>query len=266
VTYHKSDTSTSALHALFTETKPDIVISTVSGNSSTIQTQILAATLSAQIPRFIPYEFGQDSLNAKVQERLPPNRERAQTIAYLKQRSTESELQWVAIATGVDLDRGLMNGKLGFDIKWESAAVVGSGNESFAASSGAWTGKVVLAVLRHWESVKNQYLYAAGLITSADAIVTAFEKATGKSFVTSKTDVEDCVREAERRIERGFIDAGIALMGRSVMYDRSIEAAKPFEDADAKGRLGLEREKLEDIVEWVLHELKHHDNGGCGCD
>ena len=266
MTYHKSDTSAASLHSLFNEIKPDVVVSTVSGNSSEIQKRIIDAVVSAKVPGYIPYEFGQDSLNTKVQERLPPNRERAQTIDYLNQLSAEGKLEWVAIATGVDLDRGLMNGKLGFDIKWESAAIVGSGTETFAASSGAWTGKVVLAVLRHWESVKNSYLYAAGLITSVDAIVAAFEKATGKSFVTSKTDVEDCVREAERRIDRGFIDAGIALMGRSVMYDRSIEAAKPFEDADAKGRLGLDGEKLEDIVEWVLHELKHHDNGGCGCD
>ena len=246
--------------------KPDLIISTISGNSFEIQKEIVECAIDVGVPRFMPYEFGQDGLNEKVRERLPPNRVRAQTIEYLKQQSADGKISWVAVATGIDIDRGLMNGNLGFDIKWQSATIHGKGHEHFAASSGSWLGRVVLAVIRNWQSVENQYIYAAGLTTSGNDVVTAFEKATGKEFLASHSDVKDCVREAERRIKQGYPDAGMFLMGRSVMYDESIGAVRPFEDEDAKKKLGLDAEKLEEIVEWVIHEASHHDNGGCGCD
>lgn len=266
MTYHETKISADTLKPVFSKVQPDLIISTISGNSFDIQKEIIDCAVDAGIRRFMPYEFGQDSLNEKVQERLPPNRERARTIEYLRRLSGDGKLSWVAVATGFDLDRGLLNGNLGFDIKWESATLHGKGNEHFAASSGAWTGRVVLAVIQHWQVAQNQYLYAAGLTTSGNELVKVIEKATGRDFVGSRTDVEECVREAEKRIEQGFPDAGMYLMGRSVMYDESVGAVRPFEDNDAKQKLGLEGEKLEDIVDWVLHEMKHHENGGCGCD
>lgn len=266
MTYHESEISAESLKPVFSKVTPDLIISTVSGNSFEIQKEIIDCAVDVGIPRFIPYEFGQDSLNEKVQERLPPNRERARTIEYLKLLASDGKISWVAVATGVDLDRGLLNGSLGFDIKWESATIHGQGHEHFAASSSAWIGRVVLAVIQHWQSVENQYIYATGLTTSGDEVVAAFQRAAGREFVASHAEVQDCVQEAEKRIERGFPDAGMYLMGRSVMYDESIGGVGPFEENDAKEKLGLEGEKLEKIVEWVLHEHQHHDNGGCGCD
>lgn len=215
--------------------------------------------IEAGVPRFIPFEFGQDSLNEKIQERLPPSKEKGRTIEYLKQLSADGKISWVAVATGVDLSRGLLNTNLGFDVKWESATLHGKGGERFAGSTSSWIGRVVLAVIQNWQAVQNQYIYASGLTTSGDDVVKAFEKATGKEFVASRQDVEECVREAEKRIERGFPDAGMYLMGRSVMYDESVGAVRPFEEDDAKSELGLKGEKLEDIVGWILHEMEHHD-------
>ena len=266
VTYHKCETTTESLKPVLEKVTPDVIVSTVSGNSFDIQKDIIDCAVEAGVPRFIPYEFGQDSLNEKVQERLPPHKERARTIDYLGQLSADDKISWVAIATGADLDRGLLNSNLGFDIKWQSATLHGQGNTRFAASSSSWTGRVVLAVLQNWQSVENQYIYAAGLTVSGDELVAALEKATGHSYATSRTDVEDCIREAENRIGRGFPDAGMFLMGRSVMYDDRIGAVRPFEEEDVKEKLGLAAEKLEDIVEWVLDEMKHHEDGGCGCD
>lgn len=266
VIYHKTRVSGESLGALFNEVKPDLVISTVSGNSFEIQKDIIDSAVQAGVPRFIPYEFGQDSLNEKVQKRLPPNKERARTIEYLKQLSADGKISWVAIATGIDLDRGLLNGNLGFDIKWESATLHGEGTERFAGSSSGWLGRVILAAIQHWQEVENQYIYAAGLTTSGSDVVKAFEKATGREYMISKYDVDELVREAEKRIEQGFPDAGMFLMGRSVMYDEDVGAVHPFEEDDAKKKLGLSGEKLDDIVGWVLHEHQHHNHGGCGCD
>lgn len=266
-TYHDCDLSANALKPVLVKVKPDLVISTVRGGSFGTQKQIIDCAIAAGIKRFIPSEFGQDSLNEKIQERLPPSRERARTIEYLTRASKAGEISWVAVATGVDLERGLLNGNLGFDLKWQSVTLHGTGHERFAASSSMWIGRVIIAVIQHWQAVENQYLYAAGMTTTADDIVAEIEKNTGKSFEVGRGEVDECVREAQKRIEQGFPDAGMFLYGRSIMYDDSLGAVRPFEENDAKDKIGLKSEKLEDVIKKVVHEHNHHGGGvDCGCD
>ncbi|KAK5169132.1 uncharacterized protein LTR77_006441 [Saxophila tyrrhenica] len=265
-THHISDITTS-LTSLFQQLHPDLIISTASGGSFSTQQNIIDSAIEAQVPRFVPAEFSHDSLNKNIQGRLPPSRERARTIEYLQQQAKAGRIEWVGVATGTTLDHGILSGNLGFDLKWQSATLHGQGHERFAASSSAWIGRAMLAIIEHWEDVKNQYLYASGLPTSGNEVVSALEKETGKTFTVGRADVEECIHEAERRLQQGFPDAGMFLMERSVLYDESLDAVRAFEEADAKEKLGLEAESLHDIVHGVLHdEREHGGKPGCGCD
>lgn len=215
----------------------------------------------------MPSEYGHDTQNQDLQARLPPYKERARAIEYLQHLSKDGEIEWVAVATGTVLDRGLLNGNLGFDIKWQSAALAGNDNLDFPGSSTAWDGKVVAAVIKHWNEVKNQYLYVAGLTPNSRAIIKSLEKARKKEFAVSRDDVRGYVQEAQRRMKQGFPDAGMFLMERSVLYDEDLGNVKPFQQDDAKQKLGLAGEKLEDIIQAVMHDYEHHGGqGGCGCD
>ncbi|KAL6166586.1 hypothetical protein ACJQWK_07929 [Exserohilum turcicum] len=95
---------------------------------------------------------------------------------------------------------------MGLDLQWHSATVHGTGTEQFAASSLARVGQVVACVLTHWEGIKNQYIYAAGAVTSANEVVKAVEKATGKDFTVGNYHVEECIEEGRKRIQRGYPD------------------------------------------------------------
>lgn len=266
MTYH-AHSSSKPFTPLFSELQPDLIISTVSGGSFDEQKRIIDSAVEAGVPRFVPPEFGHDSLNEQIQNRLPPSRERARTIEYLRQLAKDGRISWVAIATGVTLDRGILSGHLGFDLKWQSATLHGKEAAQFAASSYAFVGRVILAVIEQWPDVENQYLYAAGLTTSAGEIVKGLEKSTGKSFEVGRGEVTECIHEAERRIELGFPDAGMFLMERSVLYDEDLGATRPFEEVDAKSKLGLDKERLEDIINAVVHDYEHHGGqAGCGCD
>lgn len=229
---------------------------------------MIDAITSADISRFIPSEFGHDSLNEKIQARLPAYKERAETIKYLEQVAEDGRLSWSAAATGTTLDRGIVNGSLGFDLAWRSATLHGSGDEKFAASSVAWIGKVVATMLRSWEAVEGKYLHAAGLVTCANEVVQCLSIAMGKQWDAEPGDVEVCVMEAEQRIEKGFVDAGMFLLERSLMYDESLVATRPFRERDSLKSLGMEGETVEEVVRAALHESEHHraGGGGCGCD
>ena len=93
---------------------------------------------------------------------------------------------------------------MGVDIEWHSATVHGTGTEPFAASSLARVGHVVARVLAHWETVKNQYVYAAGTVTSANDVLKAAEKVIGHEFAVGDHDVEECIQEARKRVDKGY--------------------------------------------------------------
>lgn len=244
-----------------------MVFSCRSGGSFEHQKDIIDALISTSTPRFVACEWGQDNLNPKVQDRLPPLREKARVISYLRaQQAKHKSFTWIGVATGCSLEQSLLSGNLGFDIEWQSATIVGNGNENFAASSSSWPGIVASKLLAHWDELKNRHLYAAGLVTSANEILGVLREQTGQEWTTGNVDVEDTIHEAERRLERGFPDAGMFLMERSVLFDEELDAVRPFTSQDAKGKLCLKGESLGSVVEKVLHEFKHHGKGGCGCD
>ncbi|KAK5115723.1 hypothetical protein LTR62_000812 [Meristemomyces frigidus] len=264
VSVHESNFTPPSLHQLLLTLQPDIIISTSNGGDFAFQRLLIDTAISAGVQRFVPAEFGQDSLNERLQERLPPSRVRARVVEYLRECARLGSIEWVGVATGVALDEGIGGGKLGFDLKWHSATI-GLGPELFAASSTAFIGRAVGAVLERWEEVRNQYLYCAGLRTTADEVLASLVRITGRKWEAGRTEVEDMVREGESRIARGFPDAGMFLMERSVLYDGALGAVRPFIEEDAKGLLGLDGEELEGAVGAAVHRYKHYGKEDCGC-
>ncbi|OJD36237.1 uncharacterized protein BKCO1_1200061 [Diplodia corticola] len=315
----------------------DLVISTDGGGGGggdyyAAQTRLVNAAVQARVPRFVPAEFGADSLNERVAGRLPPHAQRARLIGFLRAMESEGKsgdgtvaggdgdgdgdgevggdegggkggccadgcghghghgdaegdavevvqtsggfddpFSWVAVAAGALLGARLDD--LGFDIKWQSATVYGDGDGDaggrdrafFAVSSLAWVGRSVARVVERWDAVRNSYLYAAGAVTSADEVVACLQAATGKEWAVGTADVAECVAEAERCLRRGFPDAGIALMERSVLYDTSLGAVDSFRTKSANDLLGLGREKVEDIIIGAVHDFQNHGKADCGC-
>ncbi|GIZ48531.1 hypothetical protein CKM354_001158500 [Cercospora kikuchii] len=262
---HTTDFSNESLKAIFDELKPDVVFSTSHGGSFDTQKSIIDATISAGVPRFVTAEFGQDSQNTALHDRLPPLKGRWQCMQYLKELSDKGKIEWVAPATGTQLEQAITSGNIGFDMKWQSVTVHGTGEEQFAASSTKWNGRVAAAILENWNSVKNQYLYVPGMITSVNTCLAALQNVTGQEWERGNNEVEDLVREAERRIERGFPDAGMFLLEKSVLCDEGLNAVGPFRENDGKKVLGLEGESVEDVVAKVVHEFQHHGKADCGC-
>lgn len=264
VKHQRSDFSATSLESAFVG--QDLVISTTAGGDTDQQIRIVDAAIAAGVRRFVPDEFGHDTLNKNISNRILKSAGRAKVIEHLQSACTRiADFEWVGIATGYTLDTGLINGNLGFDMQWHSATIHGIGTEIFAASSLQRVGRVVARVMERWEEVKNQYIYAAGVLTSAHEILRSAEKATQREFTVGNYDVEDCIREGQARIERGYPDSGMFLLERSVLYDEQLDAAKPFSLRSSNELLQLGPESVETIVANAYHDLKHHGKPGCGC-
>lgn len=264
VKHQKSDFSAASLQSAFAG--QDLVISTTAGGDSDQQIGIIDAVVAAGVRRFMPHEFGHDTLNKKISRRILKSAGRAKVIEHLRTVAmTTHGLTWVGVATGYTLDTGLINGTMGFDLEWHSATIHGLGTEIFAASSLQRVGQVVSRVITHWDEVKNQYIYAASLLTSANEVLRSVEKTTQREFTVGNYDVEDCIREGETRIERGYPDSGMFLLERSILYDEQLEAAEPFKFRSSNQLLGLGPESVETVVVNAYHDWKHHGKPGCGC-
>ncbi|KAI4906012.1 hypothetical protein J4E90_010971 [Alternaria incomplexa] len=264
VQHKRSGYSSASLQSVMTG--QDLVVSTMSGGDVEQQIRIINAAIAAGVRRFIPDEFSHDSMNKQIQARIPKDAGRAKVIAHLRSmREDYPYFEWTAIATGYTLDTQLISGNMGFDLEWHSATIHGIGTEAFAASSLERVGRVVERVISHWDEVRNQYIYAAGVITSANEVLRSTEKTTGREFTVGNHDVQECVAEGEKRIEKGFPDSGMFLLERSVLYDEQLDASRPFRNRNSNYVLGLKSESVETIVRTAYDDFKHYGKPGCGC-
>jgi hypothetical protein len=245
----------------------DLVISTMFGGDFEMQVSLIDAMVAAGVKRFIPHEFGHDTLNQGIQERIPKYAARAKVLEHLENNVSKGSpgFDWIGIATGYTLDTGLISGDLGFDMTWHSATVPGVGTELFAASSLERVGQVVRSVIQRWEQINSHYVYAAGVVTSANQVIRYAQSATGQKWTVGNHDVEDSVREGNARIERGFPDAGMALLERSVLYDEKLNASAPFRSRSSNDMLQLQPEEVQTIVETSYRDLQAHGKPGCAC-
>lgn len=265
VEHRKSDFTSKSLEDAFRG--QDLVISTMSGGDAELQIRIIDAMIAAGVKRFIPHEFGHDTLNTGIQARIPKYAGRTKVLEHLQKNilAAAKDFDWVGIATGYILDSNLISGNMGFDMQWHSATIHGIGTEHFAASSLERIGRVVVSVIQNWDKIKSHYIYAAGVVTSANEVLRCAEQVTGQEWTVGNYDVEDSVREGQSRIERGFPDAGMALLERSILYDEQLDAAAPFQLHSANDTLGLQSESVAEIVQKAYHDLQHYGKPGCGC-
>ena len=264
IMHQKSDFSATSLRSALAG--QDLIISTTAGGDSDQQIGIIDAAVAAGVRRFMPHEFGHDTLNQGISKRIVKSAGRAKVIEHLRAVITDTDdFEWVGVATGYTLDTGLISGNMGFDLEWHSATVHGRGTETFAASSLQRVGQVASRIILHWEEIKNQYIYAAGFLTSANEVLRGAEKATQHEFTAGNYDVEDCVREGETRIHRGFPDSGMFLLERSILYDEQLNAAEPFKMRSSNRVLELVPESVDTVVANAYHDFKHHGKPGCRC-
>jgi len=82
----------------------DAIISTIQTASVVLQKRFIDLAIKARVKRFIPSEFGSDTLNEKAVAVIPQFfKGKKETVVYLKEKEKEG-LTWSAFVTGPFLD------------------------------------------------------------------------------------------------------------------------------------------------------------------
>jgi len=98
-------------------------------------------------------------------------------------------------------------------------------------------------------------------VTSQIEILAVLEDLDGKKFDVITADVEKCVREGERRMEKGFSDGAMMLLERNVLFGQ-IGDTDVWKTEKDRAR---NDSSLREAVRRVVEKLKRDGRPDCGC-
>ena len=180
----------------------DVVVSCMATLAIGSQNALIDAAVAAGVKRFIPAEFGMDSLNAQCM-RLPVCAPKAATQKYLQKKSNAKQgFSWTGIANGLFLDWGL---KVGFivDPAKHTATLYNGGDVPFSTTNLADVAKAVVAVINNQEKTVNRLLYIHSAVTTQNKLIQyAKDKDNEEWQVTSKS-TEPIRQESFIALEKG---------------------------------------------------------------
>ena len=114
-------------------------------------------------------------------------------------------------------------------------------------------------------TVKSQYVYAAGTVTSANDVLKAAEKAIVHEFAVGDLDAEECIQEARKRVDKGYPIRVYSCSNGAYCTTSSWAPWQIFRHAVRMSCCPPALESVEEIVATAYHDLKHLGKPGCGC-
>jgi len=136
----------------------DAVISALNHAFLGHQRALLDAAVSAGVQRFIPSEYGSDTLNPKAAP-LPLFAHKKTEQKYIEELAAQGQITYTIVINGPFLDFGLNHGFLGPDLKKKQITYLDGGNAKFSTTTLANVAKAVVGVLTKPEETKNRAVY-----------------------------------------------------------------------------------------------------------
>lgn len=153
---------------------------------------MVEAAAKVGIKRFIPSEFGSNTLNPKTAG-IPVFQPKVQVQDALKKQN----VPYTVICNGPFLDWGI---KVGFilNLQGKSARLYDGGERVFSTTSLPSIGKAVVGVLKNLDETKNRAVYVQDTATTLKALVEKGKKATGdgEGWKEENVAVDDLVKAA----------------------------------------------------------------------
>lgn len=155
----------------------DALISTLASLAIDVQLNLVLAASNAGIKRFIPSEFGSNTLNPKSRG-LPVYKDKIAVQNALQKEADAGTLSYTLVCNGPFLDWGL---KVGFiaNLREKSVNLFDGGDRLFSTTSLQTIGKAVVGVLKHPDETKNRAVYVHDTATTLKKLVEMGKKATG---------------------------------------------------------------------------------------
>ena len=196
VDYNSLDSLVSALQG------QDAVISTLGSTAIDQQLLLVEAASLAGIKRFIPSEFGSNTLNPKTGA-LPTFAPKVAIQDALKKHADSSSdaMSYTVICTGPFLDWGLMVGFI-MNVKAKSIALYDGGDRLFSATTLPSIGKAVAGVLRNPTATRNRAVYIHDTATTLQDLLAKGKNVAGEGWKEETVAIEDRLANAWEELRK----------------------------------------------------------------
>ena len=279
--YSSPDVTAEAFKASF-ENQDAVVSATATFTVAQQYAIIDAAIASKSVQRFIPSEYGVDTVDSEsLKENLPLAYLKTDIISYLQSR--ESSISWSTIITGAFFDWSFqIPGNMGFNVLARTANIFDGGDIPYEATNLAQIGSAIAAVLSSTPSAgfpdgtgkglpmveltKNKYVYINSFTTTQNAVVSLLEKYTGSKFQTTAIDRAQASKEGKARAAKSvpkfkttgnmeYAD-GVAEMIFAAIYGQGNLNHYSKTKGLWNDALGLKADDLEESVKGVALDWK----------
>lgn len=155
----------------------DAVVSTIASAAIVTQLRLVEAAAKAHVKRFIPSEFGSNTVAEKTRA-LPVFKDTIAVQDALQKEAASGGMTYTLICTGPFLDWGIMVGFI-INLKGKSISLYDGGDRVFSSTSLASIGNAVVGVLTHLEETKNRPVYVQDTATTLKHMAALGKKVTG---------------------------------------------------------------------------------------
>lgn len=242
VDYTSPESLTTALHGI------EAVVSLIPDFGA--QPALIDAAIAAGVQRFIPSEFGSNTLHEKPRS-LPVFGGKLATQEYL--RSKEKEISWTIIINGLFFDWGI---QVGFwvNVIGGTTTIFDNGDAKHSTTLLADVGKAVAAVLAKPEDTKNRVLYIQSTAISQNkTLAIAQKKNPALKVETQKADTEEVLKGALENFGKGpaapeFHDGIMGQLTVSIFNQKYANDWSAKNDNELLGIKELSEEEIEEVV------------------
>lgn len=155
----------------------DAVVSTISSAALDKQLLLVEAAAKSNVKRFIPSEFGSNTLNEKTSQ-LPCYANKIAALNALEKHAAAGTMSYTAVMTGPFLDWGIKFGLI-LNVKDRTANIYDGGDRLFSTTTLGTTGKAIAGVLLHPVETKNRAVFVQDTAVSPRQLLEKGKKATG---------------------------------------------------------------------------------------
>ncbi|KAH8678626.1 hypothetical protein BGZ60DRAFT_401477 [Tricladium varicosporioides] len=250
VTVYKTDYSPDSLTKVLRG--QDAVICALGHDAWSTQFAIIDAAVKAGVRRFIPSEYGNNTLNAKVVDLFSPKMDtKVQVLEYLKKQESKG-MSWTGLATGGFFDWGLKTGIFGFNINTQTATIYDGGYRPFSVTNLDQVASAVVSILSYPKETANRYLYINSFTVTQSEILGVLETETGNKWVVEERRIKDAMKEGKMGV--GEFGGSMLLLHASFLGE-GVGADYGRDEVLANEMLGLPKQDLTDTVRNMLLDM-----------
>ncbi|KAI1112508.1 NAD(P)-binding protein [Nemania sp. NC0429] len=239
VDYESLDSVTDALRG------QDAVVSTIGSAALSKQLLLVEAAAKAGVKRFLPSEFGSDTVHPKV-SKLPSFGDKIAVQEALKSEAARAGgMTYTLVITGPFLDWGMRVGFLA-NVKARKITTWDGGNEVFSSTTLESIGRAVAGVLRHPAETENRAVYVQDTALAPTQLLEIAKRVVGsEGWEVTDNSLSDHVAKAWEELAKpnpnpanwafNFIIQSIAGEGYGAKFeklDNELLGVKEFSEAD----------------------------------